>query len=1003
MKQKLLSILLLSLFALSAMAQSRDVTGKVTGADDNLPLPGVTVKVQGSRTGVETDAAGNFTIRINSPADVLIFSYIGYQPQSVVAGSNNNLAVKLVNSAKQLSEVVVTGYTSVNKAKSVSAASVVTSKDINDVPMPDINQILQGHAAGLVSTSSSGQPGAAQDVIIRGVGSLSAGTSPLYVIDGIILARGDYNDSGDFATQTTDVLANINPNDIENVTVLKDASALALYGARGSNGVIVINTKKGKNGTSTITARAQYGYDRASFGNWKLLDGKQVFDYDRNVLKINGYPQGQINSFFPDSLLKHTFNWVDAAFRTGRTSDYEISSQGGDDKTQYYLSTGIFNQDGALIYSSLKRYSVLSNISHQVNKQLDISLNINASYSNTQNALGGGYFASPILGVVADSPLQSPYKPDGTLYTGLEPEWTSITADNFLYSYPLNTNTDLNLRTLGKLNINYKFSDLLKLSQNVSADLINAHTKGFTDPTTADGYNSSDPSKSGDILEELVQFRSLTSQSSVSGKFSLFNDKNQFDYLGLFEYQGNNDNNFIAEGTGLASGKLKVLNVTSTPTATAGDEDDYNFVSYLGQFNYAYDNKYYLSASFRRDGSSRFGVDNKYGNFYSIGGSWKISDEGFMKNQTIFQNAKLRASYGTAGNASFGNYQSLQLYSYGATYNGSPGSVPSSIGNPNLTWEKSSQADIGLEFGVLKNRLKATIDVYNKITNGLLQNVPISATSGFTTTAINVGKLRNQGYEITLSSDNVKDGPFKWTTDLNFAFNRNKVLALNGNQDIIGGTLGITRVGLPIGSWYMKQYAGVDPANGDALFYKADGTKTNDYNEAETKVLGTSLPKYTGGITNTFTYQGFVLSAFFYANIGNTVFNQLKEITDSDGQQFGWNYDQAAIDNYWTHPGQNATNPKPIPGGNGDSASPSSRYLESGTYLRLRDITFGYNIPNSALKKLNVSSARIYVQGTNLLTFTGYTGIDPENGLNGNDILKYPVSKSVTFGIDLTL
>ncbi|WP_167014636.1 TonB-dependent receptor [Chitinophaga sp. Cy-1792] len=989
-------------------AQSRTVSGKVTDGRDGTPVPGVTIQIKGTSKGTTSGVDGSYKINIDDEKTVLVFSFVGFAKQEVIA-SGSVLNVKLASDDKQLSEVVVTGYTQVDRKKAVSSIAEVSSKQLENVPMPDVNQLLQGRAPGVVSSSASGQPGSVQKVTVRGIGSLSAGAGPLYVIDGIIMNNGQFN--YDVQSQSSDIMANLNPNDIENVTVLKDASALALYGARGSNGVIVISTKKGKAGTSKVNFKAQYGFQSPSFGNWKQMNGQQAFDYKRMVLANSGYSQEQIDAAVPDSLLKHTTDWRDAAFQNGRTQNYEINSSGGNDKTKYFLSGGYFSQDGALIYSGIKRYSVVSNIQHKVSDRLDIGMNLNLSYTDTKNSDAGNRYSSPLMGSFANSPLLPAYQPNGDLYTGLEDYWkaNSVTKDNFLYSAARNGNTNQNFRGLGKLYLNYRIFDWMKFNQTVSGDLIMAHQKTYQDPTTHDGF-ATDPASAGYLYEANQTNRTITSQTSLSGNFNM-GEKHQFDYLAMMEYAPTHFEGFSSDGTGFANGRIRVLDAASTPQSVGGNAYDYRFLSYLGQLNYTYNGKYYITGSVRRDGSSRFGADKRYATFYALGASWRIIEESFMKDQHVFSDLKIRASQGTSGNANFGNYQAMALYKYDIAYNGSPSSRPFTIGNPNLTWEKSSNTNLGIDMGFFENRLTASVDLYYKKNTNLLQELPISMTNGFATMSQNVGSIANKGIEASVSSRNIEHKNFQWSTDVTFAMNRNKILSLYDGQDIVNptdydgtaytGT--INRVGMPAYTWYLKQWAGVDPNNGDPLWYKADGTTTNDINKANYRTFGSTMPKFTLGFNNTFNYKNFTLSAFIYASQGNQVMNGTARYGDADGYRMNWNYNVSAGTDYWTTPGQSASRPKPIAGGNHNSTALSTRYLEDGSYIRLRNVTLGYNLPKTWLKAAKIQNIRVYAQGQNLLTITGYSGVDPEIDYTGYEFFKYPVSKSVSFGVDITL
>ena len=1011
MRKALLLLLGSLVLAFQLYAQDRVISGRVSDATGN-PLANASVLVKGSSIGTTTKADGSFSLTVPASTKTLIVTSVGMAQEEVDIRGKDVINVSLKAGDNNLQEVVVTGYTTTARTKSTVAASVVGAKDIQNTPITNVNDILQGKATGLTVMSTSGQPGASSNIRIRGVGSISAGASPIYVIDGIIVERGQF--VAGVISQNNDILSNMNPNDIESVTVLKDAAALALYGARGGNGVIVITTKKGKSGASKINFVAQYGVTKPSVGKWGMMDANQVYNYEKDMLKLNGYSQTFIDGYMPTSLLDKTFNWVDAALVDGNIQSYDLSISGGNEKTKQFLSMGYYDQEGTVFNSGFKRMTVNLNVDHQVNNRLKIGAGINTSFSNGLNADGGSYFSSPILATLTNSPLWLyPYKDDGSLYIGYEDEFSkgsgnNITGDNWLYSSPLNYSKQRQFRALGKLNGELKLTNWMSLKQNLAMDVIYAREKVFFDPTTGNGINAADPAKSGEIIESLNNPFTFTSQTSLSGTLKLKDDRHELSYLALMEYQRFNSTNITADGIGIVDGGLQVLNVTGTPNAVSGGESEYAFLSYLGQANYTFNNKYSASASIRRDGSSRFGSDNRYALFYSVGGSWKLIDESFMQNQKVFSDLRLRASYGTSGVADFGNYVAQQLYAFGQTYDGAPGSARSTPGNPQLTWEKNKQTDIGLEWAVLQNRLRGTFDVYRRISSELLQNVPVSRTTGFTSAQRNVGELENKGFEVSLSSVNVKSRSFNWTTDLNVSYNKNEVLTLYNHQDIAGGTLGRTREGEPLSSWFLPVWAGVDPANGDPLWYLADGkTTTNSYAIASRtenrQFVGSSLPKFVFGLNNNISYANFNLAFFFYAITGSKIYDQNMSFIDSDGLRYGWNYYKNADQNYWTTPGQQADRPKPVIGGNKNSSSASTRWIESNDYIRLRNVTLSYNLPKNLIERAKLTNARFFVTGVNLITITNYKGVDPETSLTGNDVFKYPVNKSVTVGLDISL
>lgn len=997
-------VLLLGLAMITALsvsfAQDRTVSGKVTSAEDGSGIPGVNVVVKGTTTGGVTDIDGNYKFAVPADGGILVFSFIGLETQEIEIGSRSVIDLSMASDTEQLSEVVVTGYSTISQQKNVSAISVVSSADIENVPMPDVNQLLQGKAAGVYTTAPSGQPGAAQDIRIRGTGSISAGRGPLYVIDGIIAEQGDFTQ----LTQTQDALSNINPNDIESLTVLKDASATALYGSRGANGVILVTTKRGKVGKSTITARAQYGVTLQNTGNFEMMDGQTVWDYERKMLENSGFDQATIDASRPASMLDSAFNWVDAAFKNGSTSNFEIQASGGNENTRYFVSGGVFTQDGTLIESGFKRYSLRSNIDQTLSDKWELGLNLNVSYTDQLNATAGNRFASPLLGAFVNTPLQNPVNANtGEYYTGQESEFNIFTGDNFLYSAPLNPVINNNLRTLGKFNLQYNILENLNISQTLAVDFLSIRESRFFDPTTNDGANDN-----GSIDENYVQNVTLTSQTKVAGNWT-FSDVHNLDALAVFEVQTTDRSDFGATGIGLASGQLQTLNSTATPQDVSGSKTAYSFVSYLGQVNYNYDNKYYFSGSLRNDESSRFGANNRNATFWSVAGSWRVIEEGFMSGVNFLDDMKLRASYGTSGNANIGNFASRGLYGFGAAYLGEPGSTPSQISNPDLTWEVSTSLNIGLDVSFLDSRLNLGAEFYDRVSDNLLLDVPISSTSGFTTATRNIGVVQNSGIEIVLNTINF-DQEFKWVTDFNISFNKNKVVELNNGEDIVspsGNARKIYREGESMGSWYMQEWAGVNPADGTPLWMQMDDDEnvtspTGSYSQAGRRILGDAMPDFVGGMTNTLSYKGISLSFFFNFVYGNEVFNNSRRFIESDGQRYGWNHLVDAGQDVWENPGDVAKRPQPLLGGNNASNSSSSRFLEDGSYLRLRNVTLAYNLPAAWMTKAGFQSIRVYAQGQNLWTLTNYSGFDPEMDETGSEFFRYPVGKTISFGLDLT-
>jgi len=1001
MKKQLQCLFFFLLISIGAMAQERTITGTVTGKDDGLPIPGASVRVKSTQIGAITNSNGKFTIKVPSNTAVLEFSYLGYVMQSKPVGSSGVVDAVLVSDSRSLSDIVVTGYTVQNKQDATSAISKISAEQFKDTPVADPNELLKGRVTGVVVTSGSGQPGSVQFVRIRGVNSISSGNSPLYVIDGVVVARGDFNTDKNYdltasnEVTPTDILANLNPNDIESFDVLKDASAIALYGARGANGVIVITTKKGKAGATEFNVRSQYGRTKANFGKFKLMNAQQFLAYETVGLVNAGEDPADVPDYLQAEGGNADFNWMDAAFRTGTSTTTDISARGGNENTKFYFSGGFGKLDGTLIGSNIKKYSILSNIDQKVSERFKVGLNLNLTYSDGLTSGDGNRYSSPILGYIATAPIQSPYKPDGSLYTGREPNWYGLTGDNFLYNTQYNFNSNKNSRILGRLYGDLKIFDWLKLSENLSVDWISAKQKLYQDARTSDGI-----AQNGYLYASANENKLYTTQTSLSGSYAPSTD-HSLTYLAMMEYSFKENEGINASGKSIiANNRFRSLNSAILPVSVGGSSTTQAILSYIGNATYSYQSKYNLNASLRRDEASNF-KNNKSETFYAIGGAWRISNENFMKEQKIFSNAKLRASYGTSGNLNgLLDFVSYTLWAP-VNYNDMPGLVPFQLGNDDLRWEKTKSFDLGLELGFLDNRISLELDYYSKKTNQQLFYLPISSTSGFITQPVNIGQVQNKGFELALNTINFTV-PFKWSTNFNFSFNKNKINETNEGQDLISGS-SISRVGFPISSWYLREWAGVDPANGDPLWYKADGTTTNNYNAAERRILGQALPKYTFGLTNDLSYKDFGLTFLLYGATGNKIYNQTRSFIENTAYiNSGFNHSVAAGEDYWTTPGVAASRPKPIAGGNKNESSASSRFLEKGDYLRLKNVKLSYSLPKAILAKTGVKKVTFFGQGENLLTWTHFTGVDPEVDATGLESFKYPVGKIYTFGINVT-
>jgi TonB-linked SusC/RagA family outer membrane protein len=968
-KKHLFFTTLLLMFSLVTMAQVK-FTGLVKDAG-GLPLPGVTVTIKGTTTAVVTDINGNFII--NTPENaVLTFSFIGFAKKELSTTGKTNATIVLEDAYNTLNEVVVVGYSSKQVSQLSSSVSVVSGNKLRDVTSNDVASLLQGKAPGVVVSSASGDPTASPSILVRGASTISAGSSPLIVVDGNI--GGTYNAS-----------------DVESITVLKDAAATGLYGSRAANGVIIVTTKQGKAGKTTIDVSSVVGFNTKTTGNFHLMNSQQLYDYQKTF-------------YNPDaSVLKNNTNWFDLVFRTGVTQNHTVSVSGGSEKTQYYISGNYYNEEGTLLANNNRNYNFRSNIITKLNDKLKLSVLLNTIYNQqtypTGNLLYDGYLNLPF-----DPAFDADGKP---IDARGDANWLGRDKENPLHSLQYNFSNSRSLNTSGDLNLDYNITNHLSFATYNRVTLANGRSVSYYDARTKEGgANSGELYNSSDYSSMLLTSNRLKYDNSFG--------QHNLTLLAVGEAQKNHYDVNSVSGKGLPPGYSSMSTASDIINNPTGGSDDYNFKKYLGQADYNYAGKYFLVGSYVHEYSSRFGGNNPSGNFYQAGASWVISKESFMDNVKPISFLKLRASYGTTGNAEIGNYAALGLYLIDntANYGGVPGAYPSQKANPNLTWEKIKTANIGVDFGLFK-RIDVSLDVYQKTSSALLFQRPLPSTDGYSYVFENAGSIRNRGLEINVNSRNLVGG-FKWETNFNIAFNRNKVIAINeGKQAVAPSSSQPIAIGHDMNDWFMPVWAGVNPDNGDPQWEKlvtgADGkvTKelTNSYTEAvaSKQYVGSSSPKFTGGITNTFSYQAFSLSTFFNFVYGNKVYNDTRAYFDNDGLYESYNAMVPASGwTRWTKPGDIATSPKAVLGGNHDANSQSSRYLENGSYLRLRNVTLGYQLPKNFLNNIKVRSARIFVSGDNLVTFTKFSGVDPEVDLaSGSSSFRYPISRKILFGINV--
>ena len=959
------------------------VRGKVT--DKMGPVPGVTISLKNNtKIAVAADANGNYSIRVPENG-ILIFQAVGFNTVEVPVNGKTLINVSMQEGVSNLDEVVVVGYTSKSLSQLSSSVAVVTGEKLRDVTSNDVTSMLQGKAAGVIVSSPSGSPNAEPSIVIRGSSSITAGAGPLYVVDGVIGGT-------------------VNPSDVETVTILKDAAATGLYGSRASNGVIIITTKTGKAGNNQVNFSATTGFNRATMGNFDVMDSQELYAYQQTFFDPAVFARDR-----PASLLQQNTDWRKLAFQTGLTQNYTLSVSGGSEKTQVYISGNFYNEEGTLRTTGRKSYNLRTNVTHNINSKFKVGVRLDASFRKFQDDASGNYGA--LVGATRNIPWDNPYNPDGSIRRGTEEGWIGREQDNFLHGWQYNMDDTRRTSLSADVKLDYQISKSLSFTSSNRANYNNTKGELYYDVRGKAGIGLGQLTNDLEFASGLITSNRLLYEKSFG--------KHNLSAIAVAEAEKNYAEANRILGQGFVAG-LHVMNAASQILSSGnlnGSVNENAFSKGLVQVDYNYNNRYFAVGSYINESSSRFGANHRAGDFYTLGASWVLSNESFMANQKTFDLLKFRASYGSTGNAQIGNYQTLGLYSFSSQYAGFSASTPFQLANDDLTWEKAKSWNFGLDLGFFK-RITLNVDAYDKTSAALLLNVQLPYTSGFSSVIQNVGSVRNRGLELNLNTVNL-NGAFRWETNFNIAFNKNKVLKLDQGKDIITDNgfapPTIVRVGEDLNSFYMRKWAGVDPANGDPLWEKvttdASGNRvvstTNLLSEATSQIVGSFSPDFTGGFTNTFTYKAFTLSAFFNFVSGNEVFNASRTSFDSDGAYETVN-NMVPMDDWsrWQKPGDIATHPKAVFGGNKNSNKISSRYLEDGSYIRLRNINLGYELPKGLLSSIHVRNARVFVSGDNLWTGTHYSGMDPEISLGpggGNSADRYPISRKILFGINIGL
>ena len=982
---------------------------------------GASIKVVGTNTGTVTDVDGNFSL--NVPADAkLEITYIGMKPQTVKASSKMNIV--LASDARNLDDVVVVAYGTTTKASFTGSAAVMKDKDMSAAKSSLIKS-LEGKMAGVNLGASTGDPGSDQKVLIRGIGSISGSTQPLYVIDGVPVSNSDMQSSG---LRAQSILSSINPNDIESMTVLKDAAASSLYGSRAANGVIIITTKKGKEGKTTISYDMQMGWSNiAKKSALETMNSKELKQYWRDALQgyyeyypkalAKDYPgldastaadteirDGWFTNFDSDA----TTNWYKEVYRTGFTTDHQVSINGGSDRTKFFTSFGYNKVDGTVKGSSFQRYSGRLNLDHKVTDWFKISAKEMLSFSEqsgfrdqSDQAQGFGT-TSPMSVLFSMDPTASVKNEDGS-YNANASFSSTISNPNLMFGQKggeqAETLDSELMRSLTNVEGELKLPFDLTLRSIFGFDYMSNNVREFWAPLSGNG-------KSVNGMGQRWNYTSKTLTSSNTLNYAHSFDKHNLSAMVGFEAEKRNLMLLTASSHNYSTFKLPELS-----NGQANDNASYTYcatmLSWLGSINYNYDNKYYLSASYRRDGSSRLSADNRWADFFSVSGAWRISGENFLEGNDLFSDLKLRLSYGTNGNLPTDYYGYMGTYATTGGYGSEPGIYWSNISNPKLGWEKSHYFNVGLDW-TLYNRVTLTFDYYNKLTKDLLFESPTTYVTGFDTYWNNIGELKNQGLEFSVSSQNIRTKDFSWTTDFNITKQSIKVNKLPNGDDVQygDGHMYILREGESMHTFYLPKAKGVNSETGLMEFWvdPEDESKgvTNEYSEAGSTIVGKGVPDWIGGMTNTFRYKDFDFSFMISYQFGADMFDYPGYfLTYSDGVRVGtFNVSKRVAGKYWQKPGDQTEFPRPIYGNPFRSDKFSSREITSTDNIRVRDITLGWTVPYF---KKYISNLRIYFRATNpFLIYNAAKDLDPDVDINGYRQTETPTTRQFLFGLNFS-
>ena len=969
------------------------VRGRIVDATTGEPIIGASIHVKGNkRIGAVSDMQGGYTLSA-APGVTLVISYIGYETLEVRATEKEQV-IQLKESSKTLSELVVVGYTTQRKESLTGAMISLKDSKLKDMTTPSVSNLLNGKAPGVYVAPGSGRPGSSAAVVIRGQATLNGNTRPLWVIDGVIV--------GDDPGQ-------LNPQDIEGLTILKDAASTAIYGSAGANGVVVVTTKSSRSGKLRVSASVRAGLSRLNNGNLHMMNGAELYDYFASTGNASTIP-------FPrwkPALRNDNFDWWALATRTGISQDYNLTIQGGSETMNSLFSLGYYDEKGAVKGFDYKRYNFRLKTAYKPLDWLTIRPMISGAMQTSDDRQ---YSVSAMYSML---PWDSPYDADGKPVPHKYSGWVNSNSTNYIRDLQWNHADGRNYEFMGNLDFDARITPWLTFSSVNNYKYVHSTSHGYQDPRSSGGES---------VQGRITEYHGQVARRYTNQKLLTSNSWGLHSLNGLLAYEFNDywGKSTDVYGTGFVPG-FEVLDITAKPERAKGGIAEWAVQSVFANARYSYDNRYLVEGSIRRDGASNLGSRAKYGTLFSISGGWNIHRESWF-GVKAFDQLKLRASYGSAGNRPSALYPQYDLYSIASNYNGQPGMLISQIGNRDLTWERTYTAGIGLDASLWENRVRLTLDLYSKKTDNILYNVPVTSLTGVTHVYRNIGKMDNRGIEVAIGGDLIRTKDITWSLDLNIGHNANKLtdifrqydpsgqyiakpVIIGDGSGIAGSATRILEIGSPIDTYYMPQWAGVDPEDGRPLWYKegTDGKKvtTKNYAEAKYYKLGSAAPKVFGGITTSLRWREFDLSATFGYALGGQIYNYSRQELDSDlaytdrnqmALQKGWSR--------WQKKGDIATHPRALYNNKDNGNKASSRYLENNSFFKLRTLTLGYNL---SLPQLKIQTLRIYLNAENLLTFTKYSGVDPELPASDGSVMGttgisvYPPVRRFVLGFNLSL